>query len=585
MARTTMGQLYSIKFLRSFIPLGVNIEVHSFLGFCIGIHMFGHTFGHIAYQTMYTTGFQNAFTQLSLLNGATWNNKLKGDGITGFILIFLVLLMGSTALLRSLSSKYYQLFTLSHFAYVLYLPMIFLHVPRLWPYFVTVALIMILERLYDLIQNTLYTTLGQSRPCNNGITYLSIPRYGIMTYPGSYYRIKIPALSVYEWHPFSLAGSTSSHHLSFFIASTGDWTKGLHELVKDPTRRSQTIVQVQGPFLAPASQVLIRKPNTRILCVASGIGITPFFSVMATKVSDELNFENDRLLYKQLFQETSNRLEQLSLHKHDRSQNSLIKVLLNSQSMESYHHKRPSNLLVKSTSSLIIDDENQVLKDLEAGYNTNGSQSKRPSHSSKESYSNDDSDTDSDSEKQNNKDNNSILRIVWANRDVKELHFYLDYVHHLVKSQEELFDDDDNNEDFYNDAHNTSRPRKERLSKRLRRKRIVVEVEVYLTGLGNKTDPIYMLSQTLFLLSIANQSSSYMKIHFGRPDLDKIVKAFSPEEVYYCGGNALKEKLHDICCQQKIPFHPESFDSGGGAVINAYKSLAHGLSDWFCRKK
>jgi hypothetical protein len=107
-----------------------------------------------------------------------------------------------------------------------------------------------------------------------------------------------------------------------------------------------------------------------------------------------------------------------------------------------------------------------------------------------------------------------------------------------------------------------------------RRKRVVEEVEVYLTGLGNKSDPVYMLSQTLFLLSIANQSSSYMKINFGRPDLEKIVKTFSPEEVYYCGGQALKDKLHEVCCKEKIPFHPEDFDSGGGAVVLAYQSLS-----------
>jgi hypothetical protein len=162
---------------------------------------------------------------------------------------------------------------------------------------------MILERAYDFYQKTYYTTLANSRPCHNGVTFLSVPRHGKMTYPGSYYRIKIPALSVNEWHPFSLAGSTSSHHLTFFIASAGDWTRELHKLVSDPVKRQTTLVQVQGPFLAPASQALVRKPGAKILCVASGIGITPFFSVMATKVTNEVSFENDRLLYKALFQE------------------------------------------------------------------------------------------------------------------------------------------------------------------------------------------------------------------------------------------------------------------------------------------
>jgi hypothetical protein len=102
--------------------------------------------------------------------------------------------------------------------------------------------------------------------------------------------------------------------------------------------------------------------------------------------------------------------------------------------------------------------------------------------------------------------------------------------------------------------------------------RNAVEVEVYLTGLGNKTDPIYMLSQTFFLLSIATKTSSYMKIHFGRPDLKKIVEDFRPEEVYFCGGNILKEGLEVVCFENNIPFHPEDFDSGGGHVVKTISS-------------
>eukprot|EP01040_Poterioochromonas_malhamensis_P008238 gene8238-8908_t len=106
------------------------------------------------------------------------------------------------------------------------------------------------------------------------------------------------------------------------------------------------------------------------------------------------------------------------------------------------------------------------------------------------------------------------------------------------------------------------------------KQRNAVEVEVYLTGLGNRSDPVYMLSQALFLLSIANKSSSYMKIHFGRPDLKKIVSDFKPEEVYYCGGSALKDNLQKVCNDSHIPFHPEDFDAGGGGVVKAIYKIA-----------
>ena len=63
------------------------------------------------------------------------------------------------------------------------------------------------------------------------------------------------------------------------------------------------------------------------------------------------------------------------------------------------------------------------------------------------------------------------LRVVWMIRDCGELLFYLDYVHQLVKSQNSL-------------------------------SRHVVYVDVYLTGLGKGSDPLQMVAQTLFLLTV-----------------------------------------------------------------------------------
>lgn len=676
MARTTMGSLYAFKTVRPFIPLGINIEVHAFLGFSIFMHAFGHTFGHIAYKEMHTDkGFSTAFTQNSLLRGDNWENKLKGDGKTGFILLGIIIIMGCTALFRSFSSKYYRLFALSHFLYLLYLPMIFLHIPNLWPYFVAITALMVLERSLDLFQNTLYTTLSASRPCANGITFLSIPRYGMQTYPGSYYRIRIPALS-YEWHPFSLAGSTSSHHLVFFIASAGDWTRELHKLVSDPIKRQMCLVQVQGPFLAPASQALIRKPKAKILCVASGIGITPFFSLMATKVTDEVNYENDRIMYSELFSEaalgfsskqaaeqknsllqvlqtqwkvaaannnggTGSNGNSVSVSKENSSSNlfaSVVAIRRNTNShtnldalVQAVRRNTGTNLLLSesantitvnnsnnngSSSNILAGRQLSGTKDIiTAGRQLSGAKDALSASPSRQrlyeaaaiqsSTIPGDDDTDvmiikqrsptpeaapsatavsapstavfaaaaGDDESKaaavtgvdmdDDDDDDSVLKVVWSIRELTELSFYLDYVHHIVKSQEVLAHHGSSEDDERKDTDVESGDTKKRRAKH----RVVVEVEVYLTGLGSKTDPVYMLSQTMFLLSIAHKSTAYMKIHFGRPDLSKIVQDFRPEEVYYCGGNALKTKLNEVCHTERVPFHPEDFDAGGGDFV------------------
>lgn len=295
MARSTLNMLSNIPYLKPLLFPGYNIPIHSFIGFCTLFHTFGHTLMHIIYQMKYRkNGFIQSFLQKSLLklifHGRYYDyndNVLSGDGITGFILVAMIIIISITALYRGISSFCYTIFSHIHFLYFLWIIFITLHVPLLWPFFFTITIIFVLDRLYDYFFLTIHSTLAYSRPCNNGVTFLSIPYSQYSNHSvGSYYRIQIPEISSLEWHPFSLAGSKTSHHLSFFIASSGDWTSELYKLVSDPKKRISIRVKVQGPFYAPAKDAL-NSPTSVVLLVASGIGITPFFSVIATKVTDE----------------------------------------------------------------------------------------------------------------------------------------------------------------------------------------------------------------------------------------------------------------------------------------------------------
>ena len=91
MMRRTMCYLYNFSRLRPFLPVGFNLKVHSFLGFCLVFHAFGHMCGHIAYFERYVkSGFAEAFTQESLLRTGSWARRGKGDAITGNIVLSFV---------------------------------------------------------------------------------------------------------------------------------------------------------------------------------------------------------------------------------------------------------------------------------------------------------------------------------------------------------------------------------------------------------------------------------------------------------------------------------------------------------------
>ncbi len=191
MMRRTMGYAYSFSFLRPFIPMGFNIQIHSFLGFSMVLHAMGHMFGHVAFHEMHAdNGFGGLFTQNSLIRNSGWEKRGKGDAITGYILIGILFCMGGTALYRGKSSANYRKFFLTHYLYNLWPLFIFLHVPDLWPYFISIFGLFILERLYDFYFMTIFSTLDSSRAGSNGVTFLSVPRKKD-TYPGSYYRIKV----------------------------------------------------------------------------------------------------------------------------------------------------------------------------------------------------------------------------------------------------------------------------------------------------------------------------------------------------------------------------------------------------------
>ena len=47
---------------------------------------------------------------------------------------------------------------------------------------------------------------------------------------GQYCFICIPAVSLFEWHPFSLSSHPSQDTVFLHVRALGDWTRALHKL-------------------------------------------------------------------------------------------------------------------------------------------------------------------------------------------------------------------------------------------------------------------------------------------------------------------------------------------------------------------
>ena len=395
MARTLMALLSRNTILRNFIPLGFNIDLHSYCGLCLFINAIGHTIGHIILaEQLLPQGFYFRFIQPCVIRASPSEHCVNGDGITGAILLGLIIAFGITGMLRSFSSFAYIRFISIHYLHLVWPIFILLHVPYDTPYMLFVIALFVGERLFDFYYLTTHSTLATSRPGSNGITFVSVERIS-PSVAGTYYRIKVPAISLWEWHPFSIAGGTSSDYLTFFIDSVGDWTTKLHELASSPERKNYSI-QIQGPFLAPASYALRDKP---ILAVASGIGITPFFSVISEHVQAQQVLEYDNKVFSDMFSE-----ERFTNNSNNEN---------TAAGFEEYSKKGSS-----STELLIIKSLRKVLSshddDIETATTNNVTTTElipkgRP-----------------------------MLHVLWCIREPNELLFYFEYIRNLLKEQDRL---------------------------------------------------------------------------------------------------------------------------------------------------
>jgi len=55
---------------------------------------------------------------------------------------------------------------------------------------------------------------------------------------GQYAQINIPAISKFQWHPFTIASSPYDDNLYFYVNPAGDWTRELRNLGKSQSNKN-----------------------------------------------------------------------------------------------------------------------------------------------------------------------------------------------------------------------------------------------------------------------------------------------------------------------------------------------------------
>ncbi|CAI9094188.1 OLC1v1029882C1 [Oldenlandia corymbosa var. corymbosa] len=122
---------------------------------------------------------------------------------------------------------------------------------------------------------------------------------------GQYMFVQCPAVSPFEWHPFSITSAPGDDYLSIHIRQLGDWTQELKRVfaeaceppmagksgllrADETTKRCLPKLLIDGPYGAPAQDY--RKYDV-LLLVGLGIGATPFISILKDLLNNIVKME------------------------------------------------------------------------------------------------------------------------------------------------------------------------------------------------------------------------------------------------------------------------------------------------------
>ena len=138
--------------------------------------------------------------------------------------------------------------------------------------------------LYDkclrLIQSSQYIeteSLKYKGSAHTTRVVVSKSQFGRSYQAGQYCWVNVPAISHFEWHPFTISSAPNMDQIEFTVSSQGTntWTGKLE--VWASTNSEPIQIQIDGPFGRAATY----HDHEVLILVAGGIGVTPMITMLS----------------------------------------------------------------------------------------------------------------------------------------------------------------------------------------------------------------------------------------------------------------------------------------------------------------
>lgn len=192
----------------------------------------------------------------------------------------------------------FEVFFVTHHLYIAFIVFGAMHVgEKLFDVVMAGVFLFALDRFLRFLQSRKQVALISARNLpGDTVELVFAKRPGVRYTPASFILLRVPALSRWQWHPFTVCSSSQAHpdRISVLVKSCGQWTNGLRGMIQNAAEVQQSKggsscpfslrAGVEGPY---GEQMSSFYKYDSLIMVAGGSGISPFISVLAEMVSQD----------------------------------------------------------------------------------------------------------------------------------------------------------------------------------------------------------------------------------------------------------------------------------------------------------
>ncbi|KAF8648949.1 hypothetical protein AX16_006129 [Volvariella volvacea WC 439] len=313
--------------LNDIIPFDKNITFHKATAWSIVIGSTVHIIAHMVNFAKLAMLDPTSTTTGQRIVAFLAANFLTGPGATGWIMTAALGVMVYFAIEKR-RRAHFEWFWYTHHLFIVFFINWQLHgmfcmikpdrppycsyntIGVFWRYWLVGGVIWIWERILREIRSRHITYISKVIQHPSDVMELQIKKEKTTARAGQYIFLCCPEVSYFQWHPFTLTSAPEEDYLSVHIRVVGDFTRALSKAVgcdfpekgargkggeKDkkgdapvggkvvgtasnpPLSRTLPRIMVDGPFGSASEDFL--KYET-VLLVGSGIGVTPFASIL-----------------------------------------------------------------------------------------------------------------------------------------------------------------------------------------------------------------------------------------------------------------------------------------------------------------